>query len=126
MVKLGFEPRSASMICALNYMEHYVIVSGLKILEINGLSVTDTMTDPSTIPSLFSIPASTTRVQKDYLLSQNPLKFWPVRWRQRPTGTTVGMALLSLIKRAKVEDAPVPYILSMEVDVMPGIMATSL
>ena len=49
MVNLEFEPRPALMICALNSMEHYVIVSGLKILKINGLSVTDTMIDPSTI-----------------------------------------------------------------------------
>lgn len=45
-------------------MEHYVIVSGLKILKIIGLSVTDTMIDPSTIPALFSIPVSTTRSRK--------------------------------------------------------------
>ena len=49
-----------------------------------------------------------------------------VRWRQRPTVITVGMALLSLIKRAKEEDAPVPFIPALEVDVMPGIMATTL
>lgn len=49
-----------------------------------------------------------------------------MRWRQRPTVITVGMALLSLIKRAKVEDAPVPLIPALEVDVMPGIMATTL
>jgi len=49
-----------------------------------------------------------------------------MRWRQRPTVITVGMALLSLIKRAKVEDAPVPFIPALEVDVMPGIMATTL
>ena len=64
MVKLEFEPRPASMICALNSMEHYMTVSGLKILKINGLSVTDTMIDLSTIPSLFSIPVSTIRSRK--------------------------------------------------------------
>lgn len=64
MVNLEFEPRPTLMICALNSMEHYVIVSGLKILKIIGFSVTDTMIDPSTIPALFSIPVSTTRSRK--------------------------------------------------------------
>lgn len=89
--------------------------------------MTDTVTDPSQIPSLFSIPASTTMSRKsNYLLPQDPLQFWPMRWRLRPTGTTGTKVLLSLIKGAKVADALVLFIHALNMDVMPGVMATTL
>ena len=115
------------MVCALSSMEYCVIVSNLKILAKNGLSVTDTVTDPSQIPSLFSIPASITRSRKaNYLLPQDPLQFWPMRWRLRPTGATVGKVLLCLIKGAKVADTLVPFIHALNMDVLPGVMAATL
>lgn len=101
-----------------------MIVSGLKILKIIGFSVTDTMIDPSTIPAL-SIPVSNHQVQKDYLLSQDSLKFWPMRWRQRPT-VIIREWLCFPNKKSKGRRCPCALIPALEVDVMPGIMATTL
>lgn len=93
--------------------------------------MTDTVTDPLPFPSLFSMSASTTRSGKaNTLLSQAPLQFWPMRWKQKATGEIVGNVLLPLIKKKRQRYLmfPVPFFFfpALNVDVMPGVMTATL